>query len=464
MVFIDYFMIFLYFCVLSGVVIASRKAKTMEEFAVGSRQIPSGIILATLSATYIGPGYAMGLANKAADSGYIWVYVFFAFSLQTLLVGFFVAPKLREYSNAYTLADIMGCHYGKSVKVLSGIMSVLLCAGFVGAITNAAGEIIHNITGISFIWAVILSTLVVIIYSAIGGIKTVVLTDAVQFIVLAISIPVVMFFLLKAHGVDVVVEKTSNTTINPLSTKQLVALLASFLLGETLVPPYANRALMSKDKNHARNGFVLAGIFSLFWFFVCASIGVIGKELVAPDSSNVFLSILRDYLPVGLYGLAIAALISIIMSSQDSLINAAAVSFSNDLLGSFSPTKWLRKYELSSTRVITLIVGGLGAWFAINVKGVIPALLICYTLWAPTIVLPLIFAVTYKKVSCYSGLPAIVCGGFATGIWEWGLKSPYGIPSILVGIGVNLFVFWVVHFLTRNWTIHKLFIPVGHKG
>jgi len=100
----------------------------------------------------------MGLANKAADKGYIWLIVFLAFSLQTILIGYFVAPKLRQFSKAYTLGDVMGYRYGKLVKVISGIMSVVLSAGFVGAIAKASGDIISAFTGLPFLIAVIIST------------------------------------------------------------------------------------------------------------------------------------------------------------------------------------------------------------------------------------------------------------------------------------------------------------------
>lgn len=460
---LDWVMVFAYLFVLIGIVVFSRKARTMDDFAVGSRQIPRGIILATLTATYIGPGYAMGLANKSAANGIIWFAIFLAFSLQTILVGMFVAPRLRTYESAYTLADVMGSHYGKLVKFVAGVMSVVLCAGFIGAIANASGEIIQGITGVPFVWGVIISMLIVVCYSAFGGIKTVVLTDVVQFIVLAVSIPMVFVFMLKENGMAAISQGLQQMPTNSFSGQEIVAFVAAFLLGETLVPPYANRALMSKDSGHAKAGFVSAGAFSIAWFLTCSGIGILGRKYVGEESANVFLDSLHMFLPIGFYGIAIAGMISIIMSSQSSLINAAAVSFSNDVLGTLDVRGVFRRHELGGTRLITIIIGIVAAFFAINVQGVIPALLVCYTLWAPTIVLPLIFAVTVKRVSPYSGIAAILAGGSATGLWEWVLKSPHGIPSILVGIAANIIVFWIVHFITRNYTARGLFQPLAQN-
>jgi len=323
----DWVVLVVYFIGMIGIVLLNRKARTMSDFAVGSRQIPGSIIFATLSATFIGPGYSMGLANKAGEIGYIWLMIFFAFSLQTLLVGYFVAPKLRQFNKAYTLGDVMGYRYGKLVKIISGVLSVALSAGFVGVIAKASGDIISSITGLPFLWAVVLSTVIVIVYSTFGGIKTVIITDVIQFIVLAISVPLILVFMSFDVGLTELVSQVPekmNSMSGHFPPIVLFGLFLSFLLGETLIPPYANRALMASDQQQAKKGFISTGLFSISWFFICASIGVLGATQF-PNTDNIYLSVMNTYLPVGLLGLAIAALISIVMSSQDSILNAASV-------------------------------------------------------------------------------------------------------------------------------------------
>lgn len=459
-------MLIVYFIGLVGIVLFTRKARSMEDFAVGSRQIPGGIIFATLSATFIGPGYSMGLANKAGYNGYIWLLIFLAFSLQTLLVGYFVAPRLRQFQNAYTLGDVMGYRYGKLVKIISGILSVALSAGFVGVIAKAAGDIISSITGLPFLWAVILSTVIVIIYSTFGGIKTVIITDVLQFIILAISVPLILIFMGFDVGFSELISKIPNN-INSLSGHfpaiVLFGLFLSFLLGETLIPPYANRALMAKDHKQAKKGFLMTGFFSIAWFFVCATIGILGSVLF-PDADNIYLTAMNTFLPVGLLGLAIAALMSIVMSSQDSILNAASVSFNNDILAVFSDKYKDDQKALRTSRLLNLLIGIVATIFAINVPGIVEALLYCYTLWAPTIVLPLIIATLKKDAKPIAGLAAIITGGLVTGIWEWGLGNPYQIPSLLVGVLANQVAFWLVQSFSDGSIKHNLFIPIQEKS
>lgn len=450
MVLIDSIVVIIYFLLIAFLIFKNKKASSLEDFAVGGRKIPSTLVFASLAATFLGPGYSMGLANKAAGNGYIWLCIFLAFSLQTLIVGYFIAPRLRAFKNAYTIGDIMRERYGKTLQIITGLFSVAICAGFVGVIAKASGDLISTLTGISFFWSVVISTIFVIIYSTYGGLKSVVLTDVIQFIILSLSIPLILVFIGFDHDLDSLVNSGMETLSanEGMSTISILGLLLAFLFGETLIPPYANRALMAKSEKEAKSGFLKAGAYSIFWFFICSTIGVVSIVLL-PDSENPFIGSMQTYLPVGLLGFAIAALISIIMSSQDSILNAASVSFNRDLISNLMKSDSNNRL-LQRTRILNVGIGIVATVFAINVPSVVDALLYCYTLWAPTIVLPLIIGVLYKKANKNAALYAILSGGVATGLWEWVLNIPQEIPSILIGLLVNQIVFWSIQLVLNK--------------
>jgi len=327
----------------------------------------------------------MGLANKAAASGYVWFFIFLAFSLQTLLVGYFIAPRLRSFPKAYTIGDIMGYRYGKLVKYISGALSILLCAGIVGAIANASGNIIHTVFGIPFIWGVVITTIVVIAYTTYGGIKVGIITDVIHFVIMDIAIPSILVFMGAEKGLGSLLQQIPaniSSSSGGLSTIGIFGLVLSFFLGETLLPSYTNRALAAKDDKHAKIIFSKTGLFSIILFFVCASIGALSASKF-PDSSNIYLTAIKTYLPVGFYGLVIAVLVNIVMKSQDSLLNAASVAFNNDFLGNYENGKAEQSKAPLITRIFTVAIGSVSVIFAVNVPSIIDALLICYALWAP---------------------------------------------------------------------------------
>jgi SSS family solute:Na+ symporter len=140
MIGIDWVMLILYFVVLIFMgITAARSCKTMDDFAIAGHKVPATVIFATLSASFIGAGYTMGTAAKGFSSGIGFLLIICAFSIQTTLVGIFIAPRLREYENAYTIGDVMGYHYGPLAKLLTGIISLIFCAGIVGVVARASG-------------------------------------------------------------------------------------------------------------------------------------------------------------------------------------------------------------------------------------------------------------------------------------------------------------------------------------
>lgn len=452
MLLFDWLIIAIYFLILAAIIVYARRARSMSDFAVGSRAMPAGIVFATLSATLIGPGYSMGIANNASTGGLVWVLIFLGFSVQMILVGLFIAPKFRQFEKAFTIGDVMGYRYGKLVKLITGVISVVLLAGFVGVIARASGDILFAITGIDFVWAIVLSTVIVIVYSTFGGIKSVIITDIIQFIVLALSIPVTILFLSDGFAVHEMVAQVPNELLNVTDAFPFwvfAGLFLSFFLGEMLLPPYATRVLVSKSSKDAKRGFVLTGAFSAVWFFLCAVVGIFGIAMF-PETENAFVAVIKESLPIGLTGIAVAALFSIIMSSQSSVLNSAAVSFNYDILSVFSRDFRSDQKALRSGRWLNVLIGLFAVIFAIRVPGVVEALLICYTLWAPTIILPFVIGVLYKDVKPIAGLSSIIAGGAATAIWEWVFLLPYDVPSLAIGVLANQIVFWGVQFTLTN--------------
>jgi SSS family solute:Na+ symporter len=97
-----------------------------------------------------------------------------------------------------------------------------------------------------------------------------------------------------------------------------------------------------------------------------------------------------------------------------------------------------------------VFIGVLGTLLALKLPSFVDGLMYCYTLWAPTIVLPLVIAVLMEKPCKKAGPAAIVVGGVATGIWEWGMSCPFGVPSLVIGVLFNQIAFWTVHYVSRR--------------
>jgi SSS family solute:Na+ symporter len=452
---IDWFVfLILFLLIVWGSITAMKKRQTMFEFALDGQRTPAILVFATLSASFLGPGFTLGISEQGFINGPFYLMIVIGFSIQTTLVGFFLAPKLRGYKNAYTVGDIMGKHYGKYVKIITGFISVIYTAGIVGVCAKASGIIVESITGIPFIYGAISVTLFVVIYCTIGGMPSVIYTDIIQFIFLAIGISVLLLSIyFKIDDFDAFVMEIPTAFYKPfcdLSLTKYLGFFLGFFLGETLVPPYANRALISKKHTDAKKGFIYSGIVSIFWFSMCLTIGVAAKVL-HPEiaAENAFLFMALNYLPIGFMGLLLIILVSILLSTISSFLNSGSVSFVRDCFESIKPISDSKSVYFA--RVTTLLIGLIAIYFAIEANSLVDGLLIAYTFWAPTIVLPLIIAIVTKgAVNKLSGLVAIIAGAISIIIWKWILNTPYDFPELLVGIVFNQIGFWITELILNN--------------
>jgi len=198
---LDYAIVIVYLLTVLGVgVWAGRKVKNLEDYAVGGRAYPAIIVFATLSASFIGGGFTVGSAEKVFLIGIANIFALWGFSLKEMLVAKFIAPKVKAFPNAISPGDVMEENFGKTGKVVTGIFSVLLCAGILGAQVGAIGYIFNLFLGIPTLWGILIGVGIVLIYDFIGGMRAVVATDVLQFCVLVVGIPLALFFGITGHA------------------------------------------------------------------------------------------------------------------------------------------------------------------------------------------------------------------------------------------------------------------------
>ncbi|BCI52872.1 sodium:solute symport protein [Mycolicibacterium litorale] len=433
-----------------------RRVKNPDDFAVAGNRIVWPVFFGSLAAAFLGGGASIGIAGATMRDGYVYMFAFCAFGIQTLLVGWFIAPRLKHYRGAHTVGDVMAEHYGRPTRIVTGVLSVALCAGILGAQALAIGTIVNATLDVPTVPAVIIGMGIVVLYSAFGGAWAVIQTDMLQFVFLGVFLPVALLIGLNAvGGADSLLDAVPADHLSLLgdyTPLTFLTLFFAFLLGETLVPPYAQRTFSTPDSRHARIGFTMAGVFSFCFYFVSASIGLIALVLY-PDieSDQALPTVVMNLMPIGILGLVVAALLAVVMSTASSYLNSTAVVLTKDVYQPLRKTPITPARRLTIERVTSVVVGAAATTFALSVPSIVDALLYSYTLWAPTIIVPLIGAVMFGVRSAPAALAAIVAGALVTGIWQWGLDAPFGLEDGLIpGVLANLVVFVGVAAATAN--------------
>jgi SSS family solute:Na+ symporter len=229
------------------------------------------------------------------------------------------------------------------------------------------------------------------------------------------------------------------------------SLFLTFVLGETLVPPYVQRLFLAKDKTHTRKGTLWSGLFSIPFFAITGGIGLVALALKPDLNPNLSMPfVIKEVLPVGLRGVVIAGVISIVMSSADSFLNAASVSFINDVITPIKKVKLQLKQELFAVRFINLLVGVISVIFAIKIKSILDILIYSYNFWSPIVLVPLVAAIMGVKATKKSFFTGAIAGSIGVIIWNIILHNPKGIDGLIIGILCNGLAFLIAHLMQKK--------------
>jgi len=437
-------------CVLGLGVWAGRRVKGLEEYAVAGRNYNALIIAATLSASFIGGGFTMGNAEKVFTIGIVNIVVLWGFSLKEILVAKYIAPNAGRFPTAISVGDVMEVDYGKTGKVITGIFSVLLCAGILGAQIGGMGYLFNLFLGLSVPTGIMIGMGIIIIYDTIGGMRAVVATDVLQFVVLSIGMPLALIMgIYHLGGVEQTLSTIPDTHFSLFSNItpiQFCSLFLTFLLGETLVPPYVRRLFICQDVKQLSRGTMWSGLYSIPFFAISGAIGIVALAMKPELNPNLSIPyVVQSSLPIGLRGLVIAGIIAVVMSSADSFLNSASVAFVNDIVNPLRKEKLSDRKGLIWARYATLITGTLAIIFAIRIQSLLDILIYAYNFWSPIILVPLaatLLGVKSSKLAFVCGAASGIIGIF---IWNRVLGTPAGFDGMVVGVFANFIVFSLVN-------------------
>ncbi len=199
---------------------------------------------------------------------------------------------------------------------------------------------------------------------------------------------------------------------------------------------------------------MLAGLFSVVWFIVMIALGVAARSLLPTGTveDRVLLNLVGSLTHGGGYALLLVVLVSVVMSSLDSLLNAGAVAFTEDIVKPFA--KLPDEKALNVGRCATIVIAAIAAAVAPAVPSVIDGLLICYTIWASAILPALIIGLFIKRPRPLAGILSMGVGTFVamSAIVFWFIfPSMIKAPAIIIpALGAALLAYALGHWLGRS--------------
>ncbi|MCB0712432.1 MAG: sodium:solute symporter family protein [Ignavibacteriae bacterium] len=382
----------------------SKDINTSDDFLVAGRNIGWFTLLCTMGATIVGGGYSIGAIGKTYELGIAMVIISAGGYLQLVFSGLFVAPKFRE-ANLYTVAGYFGHRFDERSRFLSFILSLIFSIGVLGAQMVAFGKIITTmIPELPYFWGVAIGAILVITYSTAGGLLAVIKTDFYQFLILIAGFTLTVILCIpelssQPEPLTKLIPSDFFTLEGGKGWGFMISMFFAFLLGETFAPGYATRFCVGKDIHQTKKGIAGSGFFLMLFFpaviFLIALYARLSFPNIDPEMALPSTIIRLNNPIVG--GIIIAALMSAVMSSADSILNSATAIFTKDLWEHYLVKRTSDRTEgLRIARWSSILLGLAGLVLALVIPDVIDLLLLTYNLWAPGIILPVIVGVFTK--------------------------------------------------------------------
>ena len=396
---------------------------------LAGRSLPLTLSSAALFATWFGSETVFGASSEFLKGGLYGVIEDpFGAALCLLLFGLFFARKLYNM-NLLTLGDFFKVKYGQKIELVASAFLALPYVGYIAAQLVAMGLILNVVTGMVVWQGVVISALVVTLYTYVGGMWAISITDFIQSIIIVVGLLVLAIVLAdKAGGVGVVIESMPDENFRFLpraDLKEVVSYIAAWcVLGLGSIPSQDvfQRSMSSRSARTAVWSSYLAALLYLTIAMLPLFISLCIKhlypnELFGDTQLALPNMVLRHtYLPIQI--LFFGSLLSAIMSTTSSAMLAPAAIFSENLVKPLFGHKFSDKQFLVLTKVSVLLFSVIATVMACMRSNIYELVGESSVLSLVSLFVPLVLGLYWKKASPAGAFFSMVLGMITWIIFE----------------------------------------------
>ncbi|MBM9578171.1 sodium:solute symporter family protein [Leptospira sp. 201903070] len=422
--------------------IASRFVSDSKDYVLAGRRLPLFLASSALFATWFGSETLLGASSRFVEEGILGVIEDpFGAALCLFLVGLFFARPLYRM-NILTFGDFYKNRFGRRAEVVSSVFMIPSYFGWIAAQFVALGIILHSLTDLPVSTGIFLGAGVVLVYTTIGGMWAISLTDFLQTILIVLGLAYLVWDLsVKAGGIGVVLESTKPgffsfvPEMNPKSILVYIAAWMTIGLGSIPQQDIFQRVMASKSEKVAVYSSLLASFFYLsvallpLLAVLCAR--KVYPEIAAGDAQMILPKTVLTHTGLFTQILFFGALLSAVMSTASGAILAPASVLGENVIRPFlkNPSeKHLLRILRISVGVITLV----SLSMAITKSNIYELVSQASALSLVSLFVPLVAGLFWKRSTGTGAVSSMICGFVVWLFWNLGsFEIPASIPGLL---------------------------------
>jgi sodium/proline symporter len=433
------FIVYLLFMVGIGIYSARFSSAGIGEFFIGGRKMRSFVV--ALSAVVSGRSawLVVGVTGMAYVQGISAVWSIVGYTVVELLMFMYAAKRLREYTELYdavTIPDYFASRFrdrSNMLRIASAVVIILFMVIYIAAQFDAGGKAFSSSFGFQHRTGVLLTAIIVLGYTLIGGFLAVSLTDVVQAVFMLVALLIVPVIAVADYGgIQHILQQAATIdafTVDPMALGfgGLIGYLG-IGLGSPGNPHILARYMSIRNPQQLRFSGIVATVWNVLMGWGAVVIGLAGRVyypdaamLPGSDTENLYPMIAQAHLHPAVYGVVLAAIIAAIMSTADSQLLVGASSCVRDVyqpLNTRGRKISTKRLVLISRTVIVVLV-----FLALALRESASGLVFWLVLFAwsglgASFGPPLILSLFWARTSKWGVLAGLFSGTTVTIVWK----------------------------------------------
>jgi len=443
----------------------SRTGKDMKSFFAGGGNVPWAMSGLSLFMGFFSAGTFVVWGSIAYSYGFVAVMIQMTMALAGFVVGTWIAPRWQR-TRCLTAAQYISERLGVNVQKFYTYIFLIVSVFTTGSFLYPVAKIVEVSAGIPLTTSILVLGAFSMIYVSIGGLRGVVVTDVLQFVILfsAVIIVVPLSFG-KVGGVENFLANVPAGFFEPVHGEYswwfLLAFCVynSFFLGGNWA--YVQRYTSVKTVGDSRKvGWLFGGLYlvsALLWMLPPMLYRIYDPSLAGLDNENAYLLMCKEAMPNGLLGLMLGGMIFATASSLNATLNISAGVFTNDIFKRLSP-RATDKTLMRVARLSTLGFGVLALIVALLVKsmgGIVNVVISVAALTGVPIYLPVIWSLFSRRQNARTILSVTLVSLAVNLIFKF-VTPMFGLTlSRGAEMGVGAFVPVILLIITELWLAAK---------
>ena len=454
-----------------------KKVEGEKDYFLGGRNMGGFVAALSAGASDMSAWVLMGLPGAICMLGVGQIWIPIGLVIGTICAWIFVAPKLRRYAikadDSITIPQFLSNRFkakSNTLRITCAVIFVIAYCIYSASSITACGELFNTVTGgiINKTWGMIISAVIVIVYTLLGGFNAVCWTDFFQGLLMLAALmvlPIIALFVMNggdfvALGTVVTPENYYNILASGSFNWESIAVILSGLgwgLGYFGMPHILVRYISIKNEKEMRRSQIVGSSWTTIICIMSAIVALVAHEyfgnVVTDDNQTlVFVMLARSLVPGLLAGILISAIIAASMSTADSQLLASSSAFASDIYKAQIKKDATDKQMLVVGRIVVCVVSIIALVIALmpGTGGIMGLVSNAWSIFGSSFGPAIILSLYFRKFN-YKGAVAGIITGFAVSVlWLIFLSAPTGLYEIIPGFISSLLVSIIVSKCTKE--------------